>query len=161
MNSSPNLRTSISLLISSHYTLLKGKAYYFQKHQRVLMDALSASDVSRTLFPSHSSQCNESLVPPRRGQCLCAGLTSHCRWDKVHRRYLYPLLSVTLRREMGPVIYWRAERCQAAVNINLFHCCSVCASILQQQKTRLAIGSPSNFWKRCWVSAGSTAGLAC
>lgn len=37
MNSHPYLRTSTSILLSSHYTLLKGWAHDLQKHQRVLM----------------------------------------------------------------------------------------------------------------------------
>lgn len=36
--------------------------YYFQKHQRVLIDAVSALDMTTALFPSYSSQCNERLV---------------------------------------------------------------------------------------------------
>lgn len=86
MNSSPNLRTSTSILISSHYTLLKGQVYYLQKHQRVLMDALSASDVCTALLGSHSSRCSESLWAPRPSPCLCAGLIPPCRWATAHRK---------------------------------------------------------------------------
>lgn len=63
------------------------------------------------------------------------------------------LPSITLRGEMGTGIPRRAEKYQAAVNINLFHCCRVCASVLKQKRIRLPTGSPSAFGKWCWGRA--------
>ena len=150
MNSSPNLRTSISTLVNSHYTLLKGKV--------LLSEAPKGVDGCTISFGHVHKPVPFSQQPVQWKACdhpgwVSAGHTSRCRRAKGHSKYLYMLPSITLRGEMGTGISWRAEKYQAAVNINLFHCCRVCASVLKQKRIRLATGSPSAFGKWCWGRA--------
>lgn len=160
MNSSPNLRTSTSILVSSHYTLLKGQVYYLQKHQRVLMDALSASDVSTALLGSHSSRCSEGLWAPRPCPCLCAGLIPPCRWAMAHRKGWgsctcslpsswgegWELLTTREQRETTGL--WTQTFCTAAGTVCPWPKADT-EWLLEAPERRL----PSAFWKQRWATS--------
>lgn len=90
MNSHPYLRTSTSILLSSHYTLLKGQVHDLQKHQRVLMHCQFGTCPHFCYIPTAAiaptaqstlAECREHSNPEQKQKLLEAHhYSKSCGW---------------------------------------------------------------------------------